>query len=108
MRPIVRDITSVYSGSRIEFLRAAYVVRGQLQESAEHQKTGHNRGVGTNRYIFMRTNEKKNLRRVPPRHIGRMVETVVGVGDCVLLEMSGWSPQTQFGNLLQGVHSRNG
>ena len=26
----------------------------------------------------MRTNEKKILRRVPPRHIGRMVETVVG------------------------------
>ena len=26
----------------------------------------------------MRTNEKKILRRVPPRHVGRMVETVVG------------------------------
>jgi len=26
---------------------------------------------------------------VPPRHIGRMVETVVSVVDCVLLEISG-------------------
>jgi hypothetical protein len=26
----------------------------------------------------MRTNEEKILRRVPPRHVGRMVERVVG------------------------------
>ena len=35
-------------------------------------------GVGTNRYIFMKANEKKISRRAPPRRIGRMVETVVG------------------------------
>ena len=34
--------------------------------------------VGTNRYELMRTNEKKISRRVPPRHVGRMVERVVG------------------------------
>jgi DNA-binding HxlR family transcriptional regulator len=34
--------------------------------------------VGTNRYDLMKTNEEKFSRRVPPRHIGRMVETVVG------------------------------
>ena len=32
-----------YSSSRIALLRAADVVRSQLQESAEQQKTGHNR-----------------------------------------------------------------
>ena len=35
-------------------------------------------GVGTNRYELMKTNEKKISHRVPPRHVGRMVERVVG------------------------------
>ena len=34
--------------------------------------------VGTNRYKLMKTNENKISRRVPPRHVGRMVERVVG------------------------------
>ena len=34
--------------------------------------------VGTNRYELMKANEKKISRRVPPRHVGRMVERVVG------------------------------
>ena len=34
--------------------------------------------VGTNRYELMKTNEEKISRRAPPRHVGRMVERVVG------------------------------
>lgn len=34
--------------------------------------------VGTTRCRFMKTNEKKLPRRMAPRHVGRMVETVIG------------------------------
>jgi DNA-binding HxlR family transcriptional regulator len=34
--------------------------------------------VGTSRYRFVKGNEKKISPRVAPRHVGRMVETVIG------------------------------
>ena len=46
-----------------------------LRKIENRAQTG---GVGTNWYALMKINEKKILRRVPPRHVGRMVETVVG------------------------------
>lgn len=55
-----------------------FVVNFHSTGGQQFENRAQSGGVGTNRYIFMRANEKKILRRVPPRHVGRMVETVVG------------------------------
>ena len=108
MRPIVRDITPFYSGSRIEFLRGcirrSWPVARECGTAENRAQSG---GVGTNRHIFMRTNDKKIYAAC--RHdILDAWSKLSSASAIVLLEMSGWSPQTQLGNLLHGVHSRNG